>query len=154
MHKILPLFLVMFFFLSCSTDSEVVNIKKINGSWDKKTEQQFDFSISDTKTPKNVIFVIRNNNNYPYSNIRFIVNFTNLKNKKKETDTLNYVIAKPTGEWIGSGFGDTKEILVQYKTKYTFPTSGSYRIGIIQAMRNGNLPGIEDLGVKIESAKP
>jgi gliding motility-associated lipoprotein GldH len=86
--------------------------------------------------------------------VRFIVNFIDLQSKKKQTDTLNYVLAKPNGEWLGTGFGDTKETLFQYKMSYQFPTKGKYEIGISQAMRNDNLPGIEDIGVKIETAKP
>jgi gliding motility-associated lipoprotein GldH len=31
---------------------------------------------------------------------------------------------------------------------YTFPEKGKYEIGLTQAMRNDNLPGIEDIGVK------
>lgn len=103
---------------------------------------------------KNIIFVVRNNNEYPYSNIRLIVNFSEVKSKKKSTDTLNYILAKPNGEWLGKGFGDTKEIMFQYKLNYKFPENGDYKIGIIQAMRTDNLKGIEDIGVKIESAKP
>ena len=82
------------------------------------------------------------------------MNFGEAKSNKKVTDTLNYVLAKPNGEWIGKGFGDTKETLFQYKINYKFPKNGDYQIGIIQAMRTDNLEGIEDIGVKIESAKP
>ncbi len=129
-------------------------MNSIGGMWNKKTEQKIDFEIKDAQNPKNIIFVIRNNNDYPYSNIRFITNFINKKTKKKQTDTLNYILAKPNGAWIGSGFGETKETLFQYKLNYKFPENGAYSIGIIQAMRKDKLPGIEDIGVKIESAKP
>jgi gliding motility-associated lipoprotein GldH len=128
-------------------------MKTLNGNWNKKEEQKFDFSIRDAQNPKNIIFVVRNNNDYPYSNIRFIVNFSE-GHAKIKTDTLNYILAKPSGEWIGKGFGDTKETLFQYKLNYRFPQNGNYSIGIIQAMRNDNLIGIEDIGVKIETAKP
>lgn len=129
-------------------------MKSLNGTWHKKQEQKFDFKIEDAQNPKNIIFVVRNNNDYPYSNIRFIVNFTDLKTKKKSTDTLNYVLAKPNGEWIGKGFGDTKETLFQYKLNEKFPQNGDYSIGIIQAMRKDTLKGIEDIGIKIETVKP
>jgi gliding motility-associated lipoprotein GldH len=120
-------------------------MKTLNGDWNKKAEQKFDFKVNDAQHPKNIIFVVRNNNDYPYSNIRFIVNFQELKSKKKTIDTLNYILAKPNGEWIGKGFGDTKETLFQYKLNYKFPQNGDYSIGIIQAMRNDNLKGIEDI---------
>ncbi len=153
MRKILGL-LAFIFLLSCNSSGEDVIMSSVNNKWGKKQEQKFNLEISDPQNPKNIIFVVRNNNEYPYSNIRFIVNFTNLQNKKKDVDTLNYVLAKPNGEWLGTGFGDTKEIFFQYKLNYKFPEKGKYEIGVIQAMRNDNLPGIEDLGVKIETAKP
>ncbi|PZU24106.1 MAG: gliding motility lipoprotein GldH, partial [Chryseobacterium sp.] len=148
MRKILGL-LAFIFLLSCNSSGEDVIMNSVNNKWGKKQEQKFNLEISDPQNPKNIIFVVRNNNDYPYSNIRFIVNFTNLQNKKKDVDTLNYVLAKPNGEWLGTGFGDTKEIFFQYKLNYKFPEKGKYEIGVIQAMRNDNLPGIEDLGVKI-----
>lgn len=126
----------------------------LNGNWNKRAVQKFDFDVKDAQNTKNIIFVVRNNNDYPYSNIRFIVNFTNLKNKKQEIDTLNYILAKPNGEWIGTGFGKTKETLFQYRMDYKFPENGKYQIAIIQAMRKDNLTGIEDIGVKIEQSKP
>jgi gliding motility-associated lipoprotein GldH len=66
---------------------------------------------------------------------------------------LNYVLAKPNGEWLGTGFGDTKETFFNINW-IKFPGKGKYEIGLAQAMRNDNLPGIEDIGVKIETAKP
>lgn len=153
-HKILGFCSLFIILVSCKNTSEDIKTVSLNGVWSHKLEQRFDFDIKDAENPKNIIFVVRNNNDYPYSNIRFIVNFTNLKSKKKETDTLNYIMAKPNGEWIGSGFGGTKEILFQYKMNYRFPNNGTYRFGVIQAMRNNDLPGIEDIGIKIENSKP
>lgn len=154
MHKILGLFTIMVMFVGCNSSTENVEMKNLNGSWSRKTEQEFNFKINDAQHPKNIIFVVRNNNDYPYSNIRFIVNFMDAQTKKKSTDTLNYILAQPNGEWIGKGFGDTKETLFQYKLNYKFPQNGDYSIGIIHAMRTDSLKGIEDLGVKIETAKP
>lgn len=154
MHKIVGAFFVMLLFAGCSSSSEEVMLNSINGSWDKKKEQQFDFKTNDAQNPKNIILVVRNNDDYPYSNLRLIINFSNAKLQKKEIDTLNYILAEPNGAWIGKGFGDTKETLFQYKLNYKFPENGNYSIGIIQAMRKDQLPGIEDIGVKIETAKP
>ncbi|UJF30888.1 gliding motility lipoprotein GldH [Kaistella sp. 97-N-M2] len=154
MHKIAGVFFVLMILAGCSNASEQVNMKNLNGNWDKKIEQKFDFNVNDAQNPKNIIFVVRNNNEYPYSNIRFIVHFLNAKTNVKTTDTLNYVLAQPNGEWLGKGFGYTKETLFQYKLNYKFPQNGAYSIGIIQAMRTDKLKGIEDIGIKIETAKP
>ena len=153
-HKIWSVFFVLLFLMSCENASQKVEMKNLKGTWNKKTEQKFDFKINDAQNSKNIIFVVRNNNDYPYSNIRFIVNFTEARTKNKKVDTLNYVLAQPNGEWVGKGFGDTKETLFQYKLNYKFPANGDYSIGVIQAMRADNLIGIEDLGLKIETVKP
>ncbi len=153
MHKVLGLSIMLFFLMSCGTSNEEVYMKPVDGKWNKKDEKKIDFEIKDAQNPKNIIFVVRNNDDFPYSNIRFIVNMTNLKTKKKATDTLNYILARPNGEWLGTGFGSTKEIFFQYKLNYKFPENGKYQIGLIQAMRNDFLPGIEDIGVKLETAK-
>ena len=153
-HNIFSLFFVIATLVSCSDKSEYVELQSVNGSWDKNAEQKFNFNITDNQQPRNIIFVVRNNNDYPYSNIRLIVDFLNVKTKAKQTDTLNYILAEPNGAWLGKGFGDTKEILFQYKVKYKFPNAGEYSIGIKQAMRQDKLRGIEDIGVKINTAKP
>ena len=153
MHRVLGVIMLVFL-VGCSTSGEDVIMNPINNKWSKKDEQKFKLEITDPQNPKNIIFVVRNNNDYPYSNIRFIVNFKNPKSKIAQVDTLNYILAKPNGEWLGTGFGETKETLFQYKTNYKFPEKGTYEIGIVQAMRNDALTGIEDLGIKVETAKP
>lgn len=154
MHKISGLFLFLMLLASCAQSADTVIVHQINGSWNKAAEQLFEFTIADAAQPKDLAFVVRNNNDYPYSNLRLIVRLENEQAKIRTVDTLNYVLAKPNGEWIGKGFGDTKETHFQYKLNYKFPANGKYTVGIIQAMRQDNLPGIEDIGITINMAKP
>lgn len=126
-------------------------MNSLNGNWQQKQELKFVLNVTDYQAPKNIIFVLRNNNNYPYSNLFLITYIKNEKDKLYKTDTLNYILAKPTGEWLGKGFGETKEILFQYKNNFKFPKNGKYIIGMKQGMREKNLQGIEDIGVKLEN---
>lgn len=139
---------------SCNMTQEEVYMQPVNSSWAKNKVLKFDFDIKDAEKPKNIIFVVRNNNDYPYSNIRVISSLNNYKTNASKPDTLNYILAKPNGEWIGSGFGATKETLFQYRLNYRFPKNGKYTVTVQQAMRKDQLPGIEDFGVKIEQAQP
>lgn len=151
MYKYFLIFFVFISLISCSYNNEVVSMNSIDGTWNKKKELLFTLNIEDSNTPRNVIFVVRNNNDYPYSNL-FLISY--LKGEKEENykiDTLNYILAKPTGEWIGTGFGETKETMFQYKMNYKFPKKGKYIIGIKQGMRADNLVGIEDVGIKLEN---
>lgn len=144
-------FLVIFFILgSCNQFSDNVEMKPLHDGWKKNQVQNFDFEVKEI-SPKNVYLVVRNNDDYPYSNIRFFVTLKNLKTKKTIVDTLNYTLAKPNGEWLGKGFGNTKEILFQYKMNYSFANMGVYQIDVKQAMRKNKLVGIEDIGIKIEN---
>lgn len=138
---------------SCNNPNEIVVMNDVDNKWDKRNIQKLDFKVDDAQNQKNLIFIVRNNNDYPYSNIRLIAT---LEQDKKiiSTDTLNYVLAKPNGEWLGSGFGDTKETLFQYKLNYRFQQNGNYVLRINQAMRRNILPGIEDIGIKIQNVKP
>ena len=139
---------------SCTNANETTLVNDIDSKWDKKKIQSFDFNINDFQNQKNLIFIIRNNNDYPYSNIRIISSLNNFKEKKTKPDTLNYILAKPNGEWIGSGFGETKETLFQYRLNYRFPKNGKYTVTVQQAMRKDKLLGIDDFGLKIEQAQP
>lgn len=153
MHRINGFFIIAFFCLACTNNDNMVDVKNLNNAWKKDQKLDFKYNSDGTEKAKNIIFVVRNNNDYPYSNLRLIVNLETPA-KKITTDTLNYILAKPNGEWVGTGFGETKEILFQYKLNYKFPEKGVYKINVTQAMRRNILPGIEDLGIKIESAKP
>lgn len=156
MKVMLRITVVLMFLLSlasCTNANETTLVNDIDSKWDKKKIQSFDFNINDFQNQKNLIFIIRNNNDYPYSNIRVIASIEH-NNKVISKDTLNYVLAKPNGEWLGTGFGETKEALFQYKLNYRFPQNGKYSVKVTQAMRRNILPGIEDLGIKIQNVKP
>ncbi|MCG2793747.1 MAG: gliding motility lipoprotein GldH [Weeksellaceae bacterium] len=139
--------------ISCQDPNEQVEMNNVDSHWKKNDAQKFDFEVKDAQDHKNLMIVVRNNNDYPYSNLRLIANIEHDK-KIIATDTLNYVLAKPNGEWIGSGFGDTKEIIFQYKMDCKFPQNGKYSFKLVQAMRRNILPGIEDIGIKIQNLKP
>lgn len=154
MDKILFLCFSALVLTGCKNSGDGVMVAPVNNTWAKNKAQTFTFEIKDAQQPKNIIFVVRNNNDYPYSNLRLISVLKQDKNKVLKTDTLNYILAKPNGEWVGSGFGDTKETEFQYKLNYRFPANGKYSLEVKQAMRKDILPGIEDLGIKIDNATP
>ncbi|MDO4763485.1 MAG: gliding motility lipoprotein GldH [Flavobacteriaceae bacterium] len=144
------LFLWCILGISCS-DEVVVHMVSVDNSWKKNEAKNLEFEIKDAQNPKNIIFVVRNNNEYPYSNLFLIASLKNAKNEVLKTDTLQYVLAKPNGEWLGKGWGSVKEILLQYKTNYQFPFQGKYHLEVKHGMRRDTLRGIEDIGIKIES---
>lgn len=153
LFRIIAVFILFLSVSSCQNADEKVLVNDVDNQWKKNKFQSFDFDIDDAQNQKNLMFVVRNNNDYPYSNLRLIARIEHNK-KNISTDTLNFVLAKPNGEWIGTGFGDTKEIVFQYKLNYKFPRNGKYSVKVVHAMRRNVLPGIEDIGIKIQNLKP
>ncbi|WP_026810653.1 gliding motility lipoprotein GldH [Arenibacter latericius] len=131
-----------------------------NGVWHKDSIMQFQFSGVDTIQPYNIFINIRNDQTYPYSNL-FLIAELNTPNGDLVRDTLEYEMALPNGEWLGSGNGSLKENKLWYKEKIIFPSSGVYTLKVSHAMRkNGQVEGIADLegitnvGYQIEKINP
>ena len=150
MNKFWLILIILIVSISCSENGEIY-MTPISNLWKKDDSKTMEFEIHNSQTPKNITFIVRHNNKYPYSNLFLISSVKNPKNEIVKTDTLQYILAKPNGEWLGSGFGNVKEILLQYKNNYSFPSNGQYLIEIKQGMRANELKGIEDIGIKIEN---
>jgi gliding motility-associated lipoprotein GldH len=65
-------------------------------------------------------------------------------------DTLEYFLADEKGKWHGKGFGDIKELSMPFKSNVYFPVRGRYTITVQHGMRVVDLPGVYDLGLRIE----
>ena len=103
-----------------------------------------------------MFLIVRNDENYKFSNL-FLITTMRFPDGKIIKDTLEYAMAEPDGEWLGSGFTSVKESKLWYKEGVNFPHPGAYQFSLEHAMRkNGNLEGVEqlegitDIGIKIE----
>jgi gliding motility-associated lipoprotein GldH len=91
---------------------------------------------------------VRNNEEYPYSNIYFFIN-TILPDGKSARDTIECILANVRGKWLGKGMGSLKESNHLIRNNLHFPNSGTYRMEIEQAMRIDELTGIKDIGIEL-----
>ncbi|MGM5631677.1 gliding motility lipoprotein GldH [Apibacter raozihei] len=149
MRTLVITFFFALLFIQCNHRYEYSEMVHINNSWNKNDTLQFDFTIKKPDEKKNINLVVRNNNDYPFSNLYL---FLKLKqgNTVLRVDTLKYELADNTGKWKGTGVGTVKEIYLEYKKGLEFKNKGEYKLLIVQAMRKDTLKGIEDLGVNIE----
>ncbi|MCG9971360.1 gliding motility lipoprotein GldH [Christiangramia crocea] len=139
-------FLVLVIIMASSCDRKRVydEYKPVSG-WHKDSIVSFDLGSLDSTKVYDLFINIRNNKDYQYSNL-FLITEIKFPQGKVISDTLEYEMARPNGEWLGTGFGDVKENKLWYKEKVQFNEPGDYMVTIQQAMRkNGEVEGIEDL---------
>ena len=127
-------------FTQCKSPNYFEKTVNIDNHWEKQTPASFSFTLDDNK-PRKIYVSLRNNDSYEFSNIYFFVHQT-YPNGKKEIDTLQYYLAKPSGEWIGTGMTEIKQNLLEIKD---IKSKGKHKIDIYQAMRKKSLKGIEDI---------
>lgn len=152
---------VIFTFLfSCDDSIEFLKYESFdNASWETSKKVSFDFSVTDTISPKNLFIYLRNTSEYPFSNLYVITTLT-FPNQTKVVDTLQYEMADASGKFLGKGFTDIKENKLFYKEQKVFENKGNYQFQIRQAMRkNGevrpitSLKGVQDIGFSIEKVE-
>lgn len=148
--------------MSCDSNAVYDQYKSVPNQWHKDSITTFNFKAPDTINSYNLYVNLRNTNDYRFSNLFLIVEL-NYPNGKAVKDTLEYKMAKPNGELLGTGFTDVKENKLWYrgyKVPFKFSEKGDYSVDIQHAMRkngevNGleNLDGITDIGFRIEQAQ-
>ena len=142
-------------FISCDGNRVYDQYNSVGTSWDKDTSLNFKFQQPDSTNYYDLFVNVRNTNEYEFRNLFLIVNM-NFPNGNVVSDTLEYNMAKPNGEWLGEGM-TTKESKLWYKESVRFPYEGTYEVNIQQAMRKINEPegvqslkGISEVGFRIE----
>ncbi len=142
--------------VSCNTNTAFSSYTSLKKVWEKDEKIDFIFQATDTINRHNMFITVRNNEAYKFSNL-FLIATLHTPDGQIISDTLEYAMAKPNGEWLGKGFTSIKESKLWYKEDIVFSTAGAYRFSLEHAMReNGSadgikqLEGITDIGIKIE----
>ncbi|UJH90252.1 gliding motility lipoprotein GldH [Antarcticibacterium sp. 1MA-6-2] len=145
--------------MSCDKNRVFDEYTSIPDAWNKDSIVTFNLKNIDSVQAYDLFINIRNNNNFSYSNL-FLIAQIQFPQGKVITDTLEYQMATPGGEWLGTGFGDVKENKLWYKEDVRFTEPGQYKVSIQHAMRkSGSEEGIEDLegitevGFRIENTQ-
>ena len=157
MGKRAGILLVLGLFAACAEPPEYVEFHSTdNGTWGKDEAMEFRVEDPDTTRAHSVFIYVRNDHNYPYSNL-FLIAEMSFPDGASRRDTLEYEMADAQGNWLGTGLGSVKESKLGYKEDVVFPSGGVYTFTITHAMRqNGqvdgveSLPGVLDVGLQIE----
>ena len=153
------LILVAVSIVSCDEKRVFDQYKSVGNAWHKDSIIKFKLPKLDANKKFNLFVNIRDNNDFPYSNLFLIVSLEQ-PNKKVKVDTLEYQMANLDGTLLGDGFSDVKESKLFYKQNQSFNLKGDYKIKIQQAVRqtgkivgDKELKGITEVGFRIESTE-
>lgn len=126
------------------------------GQWHRDQKPAFSFDITDTVNRHDLYIDIRHTGEYPFSDLFLFVDLHGPGDRHLR-DTVECLLADPTGRWYGKGLGfvfaDRYEAHVLYKLGNRFPQAGRYSIRLEQAMRTDTLTGVMDVGVSVERSR-
>lgn len=159
MGRTAPVYILVCLMVLMSCDKKRVydEYQSLPNEWHKDSVVSFQLKAPDTLNKYNLFINLRNNSDYKYSNL-YLITEINFPYGKVISDTLQYEMAKPSGEWLGTGFGEVKESKLWYKENFQFPEAGEYTVNIQHAMRKRDsvtgiekLEGLTEVGFRIEN---
>ncbi|WP_124979269.1 gliding motility lipoprotein GldH [Nonlabens xiamenensis] len=157
MKRLILLFFVVLICVSCDDQLVASGYATMpEQGWPLDEEKVFEIISPDTTQVYDLYVHLRNTHDYPYNNL-WIISQMKFPQGKTVTDTLQYQMTNPQGEFLGSGSGDVFENKLWLKEGVRFRESGTYQLSLRHAMRkngsvNGDafLNGILDVGYSIE----
>jgi len=116
--------------------------------WNKDSVLVYNYTNTDTSARHDLYFYIRHTTQYPHANIYLFVEILAPAGNKL-TDTVNFMLASPKGEWYGRGFTTSRQLLLPYHSDFQFLQLGNYTFRIRHGMRYDLLEGVEDMGLQV-----
>jgi len=118
-----------------------------NAEWNRDNPAVFNVKIDDNSQPYDLSIELRNNENYPFSNIWLIIDYQSTGHTNL-SDTVGFDLADANGKWYGKGLS-LYNLSIPYKSSILFPDTGTYVYTIKQGMQVNPLKGISDIGLKV-----
>jgi len=154
MKRYVPVILVLWLIFTASCDQNVVFDEYVptGGQWSWRDAREFMVEMDDTLSLYNIYVQVRHTTEYPMSNLYMFVHVKGPDGQHRK-DTVNMILAEPSGEWTGRGTGHLRELQLLFRNQVQFRIPGTYVFTLEQAMRNPELP-VTDLGIRVERSNP
>lgn len=138
--------------IACDRDVFFVDDQRVDPSgWNLNEKLSFDVEVDDTARLYTFFIDLRLTADYPYRNIFFFVN-TTFPDGGVAADTVECPVALPDGQWMGKRSGGYIDNRYSFRKNMIFPMQGSYRFEIAHGMRDTNVVGVKNVGLRIERA--
>ena len=143
-------FLFLFVILAgCQPEVVFDDNKSLPGNvWKSDQVIRFDVDLQDTVSIHKFYLSLRHETDYRYANL-FLFIHTTYPNGKEANDTVECILADPSGKWLGKGITNVRDFQVLLRRGLRFPQTGTYIFELEQAMREHELTGVMDIGLRI-----
>ncbi|MGM0567164.1 MAG: gliding motility lipoprotein GldH [Bacteroidota bacterium] len=140
----------VFFTAGCDSERVYDTYQSVDeNGWYKNDTLVYQPKIEDTSDLYNLIIKVRHHTDYKYRNL-YLFTTTHFPDGMTTQDTIELMLARKDGSWLGQGFGAMKTAKQLILRRGRFLQEGTYRFELRQAMRTDTLQGIEDVGIRIE----
>ncbi len=138
--------------MSCNSDIVYQETLKIsNAKWNRNELAKFSFEIEDSLSKYDLYLMIRHAGNFPYKNLYLFAKTSGPRDVFAK-DTAQMIFADDRGNWLGKGIGDIYDYEFKFKEEIGFPYQGKYEIQLEQAMRDFEIEGVTDIGIKLKKS--
>lgn len=136
--------------VSCSDSVLFDEATTVNSKgWSAAEKPTYNFFVEDSVSTYRIYMHVRNHIDYRFSNL-YVFMQTRFPNGNITRDTIECILADPSGKWLGTGSGQFRDHLIMLNPSIKFPLNGEYQVELEQAMRSAPLNGINAVGLRIE----
>lgn len=146
------LLLLFIAFSACRNETKYHSFQYIkNKDWNKSDTLIYNIPVTASKGIYRLQIEIRHTDNYKYKNL-WLEMSNNLKDSTRFVkDSIQLKLADKSGRWYGDGIGG----LYQFDTLFTkriivSQTANNHSLRITHIMRDNSLPGIRDIGIRLD----
>ena len=118
--------------------------------WKESNIVAFQVEIIDTQFLYDLFINVRHASHYPFQNL-WVNIYTTFPSGKKMEKPLELILADKRGKWHGDGLGDIWDLQLLIQENAYFNEIGTYKFELGHNMRRPYLPGIMEIGFRVEN---
>lgn len=134
---------------SCGKQAYYDNVYSFDGQrWEKSDTATFAIAVDDTTNRFKFSLSLRTTTSYPYSNM-WVYILSTAPDGSTSKVAQKLPLARPDGSWIGTVSGTVVQTEVKFASKH-FPLKGDYVFELVNAIQQGDLNEVLDVGLRIQ----
>ncbi len=142
--------LALIFLASCDPNRVYEKNKDIpDYKWHYDNMVEFPVEIQDTNALYNIYVNVRHTHFFPFRNLWVKVH-TEFPEDKEMSQRVEIKLADKNGKWFSDCAGDICDYKARIQSNAYFNQKGTYHFALEQNMRQNPLPGIMDIGLRVE----